>query len=293
VEQYDALHVELESPGFPQRLRPAWGKLEAYLARFALILAIARVTELKLLGQHVSEQVTREDLEGADKLLAYFKNHARRVYTGLYGTNAADNLAADLRDFLITCGGQWEGSASELFEVFESEHKPDRDKDLGRAVRSIAKRSPLLSLADLPRKTTLRRFRLMLKNVGSVGSVGSDDDTAESAVIAVIADREGEDAKNGGGAGSVGGGAGSADIADKADAQEGEGRPSRDADEPAAEDAFGAGGEDAPETEGQPTPAKLRTKRRTTPEEAEKIQRLMTQGMKATIARAEVLGVDA
>ena len=49
-------------------------------------------------------------------------------------------------------------------------------------VRAITKRSPLLRLEDLPRKTTLRRFRLTLENVGSVGSVGSDDaaDTADA-----------------------------------------------------------------------------------------------------------------
>ncbi|HKH75472.1 MAG TPA: DUF3987 domain-containing protein, partial [Rubrobacteraceae bacterium] len=185
---------ELESPGFPQRLRPAWGKLEAYLARFALILAMTRITELEEKGRGPTEEVTLEDMEGAAMLLAYFKNHARRVFTGLYGDNAADKLAADLRDFLISCGGQWEGSASELFEAFESEHKPDRDKDLGKMVRAITKRSPLLRLEDLPRKTTLRRFRLTLENVGSVGSVGSDDAASEASTDAEDAEADEPDA---------------------------------------------------------------------------------------------------
>lgn len=46
VAEYNKLHDELEAPGFPQRLRPAWGKLEAYLARLGLILSMTRVVEL-------------------------------------------------------------------------------------------------------------------------------------------------------------------------------------------------------------------------------------------------------
>jgi len=98
VAEYNRLHEELESPGFPQRLRPAWGKLEAYTARFALILAMARIAELTGQGMSgVVERVTREDMAGALRLLRYFKNHVRRVYTGLYGDSLADRLAADLR----------------------------------------------------------------------------------------------------------------------------------------------------------------------------------------------------
>ncbi len=108
VSEYDKLHEELESPGFPQRLRPAWGKLEAYLARFALIIAMTRVTELGDMGQTVvAENVTRDDVAGAVALLAYFKNHVRRVYTGLYGDSPADRLADDIRSFLIDKGNIW------------------------------------------------------------------------------------------------------------------------------------------------------------------------------------------
>jgi hypothetical protein len=80
---------------------------------------MTRVAELEIVGQGPTEQVTREDMEGAAKLLAYFKNHARRVITGLYGDNAADKLAADLRDFLIEHGGQWE-------EALPSSSRPSR-----------------------------------------------------------------------------------------------------------------------------------------------------------------------
>jgi len=172
IAEYNRLHEELEAPGFPQRLRPAWGKLEAYLARFALIIAMTRIAELGNQGQStVVERITREDMAGAIQLLAYFKNHVRRVYTGLYGDSPSDRLAADLRDFLIDQGGTWEGIASELYDALVSEHKPERVKDFGKLVRTIAKRSALLRLEDLQRTNTRRPFRLTLESVVTVDTV--------------------------------------------------------------------------------------------------------------------------
>src|SRR5215211_3324350 len=172
IAEYNRLHDELEAPGFPQRLRPAWGKLEAYFARFALILAMTRIIELGNQGQAgIMERVTREDMAGAVQLLAYFKNHVRRVYTGLYGDHPSDRLAADLRDFLIDQGGSWEGIASELYEALDSDYKPERVKDFGKLIRAIAKRSPLLRLEDLQRTNTRRPFRLTLESVVTVDTV--------------------------------------------------------------------------------------------------------------------------
>ena len=165
IAEYNKLHEELEAPGFPQRLRPAWGKLEAYFARFALILAMGRIAELGNQGQTaVAENVTREDMAGAVQFLGYFKNHVRRVYTGLYGDSPSDRLAADLREFLIAQGGVWEGIASELDRDLVSEHKPERPEDLAKAVRGIVKRSPLLKLEYLKRTQDRRPFRLTLRN---------------------------------------------------------------------------------------------------------------------------------
>jgi hypothetical protein len=183
VAAYNRLHDELEAPGFPQRLRPAWGKLEAYLARVALILAMARVAELGNQGRTgVAEAVSREDMAGAIKLLAYFKNHVRRVYTGLYGDNPSDRLAADLRDFLIAEGGSWEGIASEFHEALVSDHKPERPEDLAKAIRGIAKRSPLLQLEDLKRTQDRRPFRLTLRNavIADIAVIPSSDEDEET-----------------------------------------------------------------------------------------------------------------
>jgi hypothetical protein len=121
-------------------------------------------------------------MEGAAELLAYFKNHARRVYTGLYGDNSVDVLGRDFRDFLISHGGKWEGIASELFEAFESEHKPTRPEDLSKAIRAIAKRSPLPELTDLPRTTKARPFRLTLKNAVIADTAVTADEDVEAEV---------------------------------------------------------------------------------------------------------------
>jgi len=88
------------------------------------------------------------------------------MFTGLYGESPSDRLAADLRDFLIENGGTWEGIASELYEALNSEYKPERDKELGKMVRSIAKRSSLLHIEDLQRTQDRRPVRLTLRNVG-------------------------------------------------------------------------------------------------------------------------------
>ena len=183
IGEYNALHEEMEAPGFPYRLRPVYGKLEGYLARFALILALGRCAEAEnVVGRHAVEKVLREDMEGAVRLLAYFKNHARRVYTGLYGDNSADALGRDFRDFLVSHGGKWEGIASELFEAFESEHKPARPEDLSKAIRGIAKRSPLLELIDLPRTAKARPFRLTLKNAVIADTAVTEDEDVEAEV---------------------------------------------------------------------------------------------------------------
>jgi hypothetical protein len=171
VAEYNRLHDELEAPGFPQRLRPAWGKLEAYFARFALILAMARMAELSdsddsddSVFRKYEEKVIREDMLGAAQLLAYFKNHVRRVYTGLYGDNASDKLAADLRDFLISVGGTWNGTATDLHGALASDYKPERPEDLSKAVRALCKRTPALTFEELQRTKKARPFRLTLEN---------------------------------------------------------------------------------------------------------------------------------
>jgi hypothetical protein len=182
VREYNRLREELETPGFPQRLRPVYGKLEGYLARFALVLAMARRAEARSTGGATMERVGREDVEGAAVLINYFKNHARRVYTGLYAVSTVDNLAADIRSFLVDKEYIWEGTASELHSAFKSEYKPARPEDLAKSVRAIAKRSPLLRFENLKRTETRRAFRLTLENavIADIAVMPSPDEESEA-----------------------------------------------------------------------------------------------------------------
>jgi hypothetical protein len=136
-------------------------------------------------------------MEGAVKLLAYFKNHARRVYTGLYADSSVDRLKYDMSTYLIDNGNIWEGTASDLHTALKSEYKPARPEDLAKAVRAMAKQSSSLRFEELKRTSDSRSFRLTLENAVIADIAVIDDtptapvtpspDTLENAVIADIA----------------------------------------------------------------------------------------------------------
>ncbi len=169
---------EMYAPGFPVRLKGPWSKLEAYLARVALILAASRAAH-----EDEPERVETRDILAAVVLLDYFKGMARRVYVGLHGEDPLDRLAEDLERFLTARGGSWRGQTSELYAQFKSKRKPERVEELSKMVRAVAARSPALGLEDgheaIERdgKRTTRRFlALSLKNaVNAVNAVNSDD----------------------------------------------------------------------------------------------------------------------
>jgi hypothetical protein len=167
------LRREMYSPGFPARLKGPWSKLEAYLARLCLILAMARaVTE------ETGERVEDSDVVAAWVLVDYFKSMARRVYVDLHGENPLDKLAEDLEQFLQARGGEWEGQPAELLAQLESEHKPTRANELTKQLKAIASRTPTLEVESGerwdPDVQNKRRFvKLSYRNVGNVGNVGN------------------------------------------------------------------------------------------------------------------------
>jgi hypothetical protein len=57
-------------------LCPAWAKMEGYSLRLALILFLLR----QVCGETDSEEIDEESIAGAIKLVAYFKDHAKRAY---------------------------------------------------------------------------------------------------------------------------------------------------------------------------------------------------------------------
>jgi hypothetical protein len=134
------------------------------------------------MGDYPDEVITTRDMEGAKALAEYFKTHARRTFTGLYGDSTIDKLAADLHNYIVSMGGTWEGSAEELHAALDSDHRPARPEDLSKMVRGICKRTPALKLEDLPRTATRRAFRLTLeKPVIAVITVTDQPDSPDAA----------------------------------------------------------------------------------------------------------------
>jgi hypothetical protein len=167
----DELGAEAEEPGFPHRLRGAFSKLEAYLARLALILSLCRCAET---GE--VEQVEEEDMEAAYKLIRYFAAHARRVYGETGAATPDDILAGEIKGIIEENGGHWRGTVNELLAALEdrgAEHIPGNDKALGKKVRALGKTSPGLIVEDGWRgKERILKLRLN-SDVGLVGLVGA------------------------------------------------------------------------------------------------------------------------
>lgn len=143
----DRLSMEMEEPGFPHRLRGAFSKLEAYLARLALILGMCRIKE-----DDDVEQVEREDVEAAHDLIRYFAGHARRIHGQMGGTTPEEH-SEEILNKLIEKNGEeiWEGTSEMLLEDLQeygASGIPDTSRAIGRWVRSICERSTGLSLIE-------------------------------------------------------------------------------------------------------------------------------------------------
>jgi hypothetical protein len=141
VEAVNAHREQMEAPGFPSRLRGPWSKLEAYLARLTLIVAMARAVEA---GE--AERVEARDVLRAVVLVDYFKSHARRVYVGLYGENSDDCFLEDLAEFLNEQGGSWDGTPTELHGKLSCRYKPPSPEALTRKLKALSKEHPTLNV---------------------------------------------------------------------------------------------------------------------------------------------------
>jgi hypothetical protein len=140
------LSEEAHALDFPRRLRGAWSKLEAYLARLSLIIALSRLVE-----NNEREQVEPRDVFAASVLIDYFKAHIRRVFVELHGADSSALLAAVLSELLEEHGGSWKGTATELMEALagkEVEGLPRRPEELSKQVRAMASCSKALYMKD-------------------------------------------------------------------------------------------------------------------------------------------------
>jgi len=134
---------EMCRPGFPASLKGVYGKLEAYIGRLCLVLAMARAV-----GENAPEQVETRDVMAVMVLIDYFKQMARRVYAALRDANPLDGLAEDLARFLELQGSEWSGEPSELHSQLKSRHKPNRVNEFGKMVRAAVKRQRALTFDD-------------------------------------------------------------------------------------------------------------------------------------------------
>ena len=167
----DGLLEEAHALTFPRRLRGAWSKLVAYLARLSLVLALSRVVE-----SNEREQVEPQDVFAASVLVGYFKAHARRVSAEVHGVDPMDSLAVALSEFLNEHDGKWEGTATELFEVLSERGVvglPGSPGKLVAKVLAIAGRSKALQVEKgWKGKNKILWLQLPKRGVGRVGSVG-------------------------------------------------------------------------------------------------------------------------
>jgi hypothetical protein len=133
VDAINGHREEMEQPRFPAWLKGPYSKLEAYLARLTLILAMARAADTG-----AADRVEERDVLSAVVLLDHSKGMARRVYVGLHGKNPEDRLGEDLTRFLAERGGHFKDEPSVLYEELESDYKPPRPDELIKAVKAIA-----------------------------------------------------------------------------------------------------------------------------------------------------------
>ena len=162
--------TEMHAAGFPSRLKGSWAKLEAYLARFCLIVAMARVVDTE-----AAERIAEGDVLAASMLVAYFKSMAKRVYGELYGEDPDEQLVADVSAFLEMQGRSWEGQPAELHKAFTSRYKPPTPEALTRKLKAAAKKYPSFSFKSEERWVrelrNKRRFVVLsLKNSGIGGN---------------------------------------------------------------------------------------------------------------------------
>jgi putative DNA primase/helicase len=172
-EVADSLAEEAYAPGFPTRLEGAWSKLEAYLARLSLILALCRIE------QGGEERVEARDVVMASGMMEYFKAHARRVHVYLHGQDAHDLLAVELAGFLKDRGAEWKDEPHILHEELKkrkSDALPGRADELSKMVLAISERGTWLKAErgwGKKGSESCRMLELRLRN-GVDGVVGVD-----------------------------------------------------------------------------------------------------------------------
>ena len=92
-ENWNRLHdSEMNNPDLPYYLLGAWSKLQAYMARFILIM---QLTSNAVKGID-SREIHPESVLAAAQLLKYFKSHTRKVYDTMYNSEMDGKIGVAL-----------------------------------------------------------------------------------------------------------------------------------------------------------------------------------------------------
>lgn len=169
VETYNQLVTEKSTPGFPRRLANVWQKLETNWLRIALILAMVRISEARLQGHTVMENVTAEDMKNSVKLLDFFKSQMRILH-GEKKTNT-DLFSIEFARFIESNGRKWEGYSKELFIEFESELKAADEREFGKQIMEVAQRSPLIRLEKTRKNKGMFISLELIENVNTIHTI--------------------------------------------------------------------------------------------------------------------------
>jgi hypothetical protein len=81
----EAHYREQEADDFPEALVGPWGKLEAYAARFCLLLHLMDLASDPTAPADALPSIPRRIVDSAAELVAYFKSHARRAHWTIAG----------------------------------------------------------------------------------------------------------------------------------------------------------------------------------------------------------------
>jgi hypothetical protein len=135
--------LEQMRPGFPPMLEGVYAKLESYIGRLCLTLAMARSVD-----ERTPERVEVHDVVAVAALIRYFKSMARRVYAAIRESNPLDSLAEDVTRFLEASGGMWKGEPSELYLQLQTPEKPKRVNEFSKMLKAAVERQPSMSYAN-------------------------------------------------------------------------------------------------------------------------------------------------
>jgi hypothetical protein len=194
--EVDSLRGEMERPEFPDYLKGPWSKLEAYLARLSLILALVRIVDQDHLGTAQFDEVNEQDVQAAVDLLVYFKGQARKVYAKLHDEKPQKLLRVALKDFLHEQGGRWENMTEELYNIFKARSAPGLPGGpvpFGKMLRQIARQDDDLTLEEGHKgKSPILKLSLStLDTAVHTGSVDTDAEGTESKSEEIATDVEG------------------------------------------------------------------------------------------------------